>query len=211
MEKKKKKIKSFFLLKEKSMHTLNNKWQNTTSANLISHSTHERRLIELIAAINSKQICWVVHAHIIWPDSFSCHYLWESCHATLFFFFFLSPLNLSGLGHLHVCVFNVDRAINKIYVNRSLIVLQQRFDKAEGEETCQRYEIRGYSQQHRPQPNIWSPFQALTVPHNRSLLFIFETLVMSLLLLSPQDNSCCLCLASKRQAHPHHHHHHHHP
>lgn len=45
------------------------------------------------------------------------------------------------------------------------------------------------TQQHRPQPNIWSPFQALTVPHNRSLLFIFETLVMSLLLLSPQDNS----------------------
>lgn len=127
------------------------------------------------------------------------------CYA---FFFFFSPLNLSGLGHLHVCVFNVDRAINKIYVNRSLIVLQQRFDKAEGEETCQRYEMRGYSRQHRPQPNIWSPFQALTVPHNRSLLFIFETLVMSLLLLSPQDNSCCLCLASKRQAHPHHHHHH---
>lgn len=93
--------------------------------------------------------------------------------------------------------FHDDRAINKIYVNRSLIVLQQQFDRAEGEETCQRYEMRGYSQQRSPQPNIWSPFQALTVPHNRSLQFIFETLVMSLLLLSPRDNSCCLCLASK--------------
>ena len=120
------------------------------------------------------------------------------------FFFFFSPLSSKSVraGAFTCLCFNVDRAINKIYVNRSLIVLQRRFDKAEGEETCQRYEMRGYSQQHRPQPNIWSPFQALTVPHNRSLLFIFETLVMSLLLLSPQDNSCCLCLASKRQAHP---------
>lgn len=30
-------------------------------------------------------------------------------------------------------------------------------------------------------------------PQNRSLQFVSETLVMSLLLLSPQDNSCCLC------------------
>ena len=105
-------------------------------------------------------------------------------------------VNLSDQGIYMSLCFQVDRAINKIYVNRSLIVLQQQFDRAEGEETCQRYKMRGYSKQRSPKPNIWSPFQALTVPHNRSLLFIFETLVMSLLLLSSQDNSC-LCLTSK--------------
>lgn len=131
-----------------------------TLVNLISHSTHERQLIELIAAINSKQICWAVHAHIIWPESFSCRSLWESGHA--------APLQICQAGAFTRLCFHVDRAINKIYVNGSLIVLQQRFDKAEGEGTCQRSEMCGGPRRRSPQPNIWSPFQAPTVPHNRS-------------------------------------------
>lgn len=161
------------------MHILDSKWQNTTSPNLISHSMYKKQLIELITPINSKQMCWLVHASIIWPNSLSCHDLWESCHA---------PLNMSN-RRIYAC-FHVDRAINNIYVNRGVIVFQQRVDRAEAEETCQGCAMAGDSERRRPQPDIWSPFQAPTAAHNRSLLFIFETLVMSLLLLSPQDNGC---------------------
>lgn len=69
-----------------------------------------------------------------------------------------------------------DRAINKIYVNRSLIVLQRGgFDEAERGETCRRWEDAAATAGQRSplQPDIWSPFQAATVAQNGSLLFIF--------------------------------------
>lgn len=138
-------------LAEKSMHILDSKWQNTTSTNLISYSTYKRQLIELIAAINSKQMCWLVRASIIWPDSLSCHDLWESCHA---------PLSMSK-RRIYAC-FHLDRAINKIYVNRGVIVFQQRVD-VQGWDlsgTCDGG--RGHLERRRPQPDIWSPFQAPT-------------------------------------------------
>lgn len=120
---------------------------------------------------------------------------------------------LSGRGVLRVCAFAaLMGAINKIYVNRSLIVLQRgAFDEAEREETCRRWEDAAATAGQRSplQPDIWSPFQAATVAHNGSLLFIFwvggGTLVMSLLLLSPQDNSCRLSIKTHTHT-PHHHH-----